>query len=125
MRVTFSLLIVLLLFSCENEKTLIGSWKKCVSPTLANSISKGAKDSLENANFFSLNYLFKKDSSFVISRKGRTLKKGKFHTFHDSLMQLEFANQNDASEWYQLKSSHPDSIQMYSELGSITFLTRQ
>lgn len=123
-----SLLLVCVLFSCKQEKyhSIIGTWQKTISPSLAKLINTNQKDSLEHSTFFYLEYTFKADSTFSISNTDGIGKYGNYLLSKDSLLTFDYINkQEPKSELAVLESKHKDSLKIMSEFGSVTFLSRK
>ncbi len=124
MRILILLGVMFFLLNCSSDKTVLGNWKKCVSPSLGKLISTAAKDSLENADFFALRYFFRKDSTLVISNNKNVSQTGTFSLSKDSLLVLKTLNKKK-SELFVLKSTQLDSLILFSDNGSITYLIRE
>lgn len=124
MRILILLGVMFFLLNCSSDKTVLGNWKKCVSPSLGKLISTAAKDSSENADFFALRYFFRKDSTLVISNNKNVSQTGTFSLSKDSLLVLKTLNKKK-SELFVLKSTQLDSLILFSDNGSITYLIRE
>lgn len=122
------LLLIYVLFSCKQEKhhSIIGTWQKAVSPSLAKLINTNQKDSLEHSAFFYLEYTFKVDSTFSISNSDGIRQHGNYLLSKDSLLTFNYITKEELkSELAVLESKHKDSLKIMSEFGSVTFLSRK